>query len=165
MFRYLHALARDSEAVLSTLMHGFRIRGELWPANLSQTSFCYRDILIKLLCVLFCSVADEWMLTAVWACASSLRTRCSVLDLSEGKDTCLYKRPLVSDHLFFSQPDTFVLSKFLLVSGSWIFRMCISYLTTTDVEEGEAYGQADPERNSPSGLLQGAVTQRGLTQY
>lgn len=75
---------------------------------------------------------------------------CSVVDPSEGKQTTsssfiffFYKCPLVlCNVIFFSQPDNFVLSKLLLVSGSLIFHTCISYLTTADVSEGEAYGKS-----------------------
>lgn len=74
---------------------------------------------------------------------------CSVVDPAEGKDTCFYKCPLLlCNVLFFAQPVKFSLSKSFLVFGNLIPNMCKNYLPTTEVPEREAYGQANPERNS-----------------
>lgn len=71
----------------------------------------------------------------------------SVVDPSEGKKTTtsFFKQmsPDIMQHTyFFPQPDNFVLSQLLLVSGSFIFHVYVSYLPTADVSAGEAYGKS-----------------------
>ena len=55
----------------------------------------------------------------------------------------------------------FVLLKFLLLFRNLMFNVHKSYLTTTDVSESEAYGQANPERNSTWELVLGSLSLQG----